>query len=373
MADDYDRPLFYRVASYAAGADRDVVDMVSGNPDWDPPEALREGLREYADGDADAFQYPPSHGLAGLRRALAERRGLERGEDAAERVVVTNGAGEANYLATACGLAAHDGDEVLLTDPVYPYYPSRADLLGADVRQVPVEDDGGLDPGRVREAASEDTAVIVVNSPNNPTGAVYPERTLRELVAVAERYGALLVSDEVYDHYDYSGRFASALAVDSPNRAVVNSFSKSMAVTGLRVGYLVVPRRLADAVRRRHMLVNVTGARPAQYAVLKALRETPASYYERNCERVRDRVERFTEGLDDAGAEYSTPRGGFYVMARFPELAGSLENTKRLIDEAGVAGMPGETFGDSRAEWFRFALVTPHVEEAAERLADYFA
>jgi len=365
---DYDRPVFFHLMEYADGADRDVVDMVSGNPDWEAPPALRAGLREYADAGVDAFQYPPSEGLLELREVIAARRGVD-----VERVIVTNGAGEANYLAMACGLQALDGDEALLTDPVYPYYLDRTEMLGAEPRLIAAEMDGTLDAGAVRAAASDDTALVVVNSPNNPTGGVYGRETKRELVAVAEEHDALLVSDEVYDHFVYDeGAFASALAFDSDHVAVTNAFSKSMAITGFRVGYAVLPEWLVDDARTRHMLVNVAGSRPAQYAVLKALRETPADYYEENRRMLADRIDAFCDALDAAGADYTRPRGSFYVMARFEGYPGTLENVERLIDEAGVAGMPGDAFGRSRAEWLRFSLVPPRAEEAARRLAAYF-
>ncbi|AQL41892.1 aspartate aminotransferase [Halorientalis sp. IM1011] len=364
---DYERPQFFRVMQYADAAERDVVDMVSGNPDWEPPGALRDGLIEYADSDPAGFQYPASEGLLELREEIAARRNVS-----VEQVLITNGAGEANHLAMAEGLTRGTGDEVILTDPVYPYYAGRTNLLGGRARYVAVDDDGQLDSAAVREAASDETALIVVNSPNNPTGAVYPEETVRELVAIAEEYDALLVSDEVYDHFDYSGTFTSALAVDSDHRIVTNAFSKSLAITGFRVGYAIVPEPLMDGFRTRHMLTNVTSSRPAQYAVWRALRETPPDYYAENREMLRERIGAFTDALDAAGAEYTSPEGSFYVMARFPGFSGTMENVERLIDEAGVAGMPGAAFGESRADWFRFALVTPRAADAAERLADYF-
>lgn len=364
---DYQTPQFFRVMQYAAAAEGDVVDMVSGNPDWDSPDGIHEGLREYADlGGAD-YQYPPSEGLRALREEIAARRGVEL-----EQVIVTNGAGEANYLALAGALDRNAGEEILLTDPVYPYYPGKTQLLGGTPRYVPVAEDGALDAEAVRAHASEETAAIVVNTPNNPTGAVYPEKTMAELVGIAEEYDAVLVSDEVYDHYDFSGTFASALAIDSENRVVTNSVSKSMAITGFRVGYGIFPAELVDVARTRHMLVNVTGSRPAQYAVLSALRSTGPDYYEANRERLNGRIETFTDALDSTDADYTDPDGGFYVMARFPDFPGTMENAERLIDEAGVAGMPGETFGEARADWFRFALVTPEVKEAGRRLAEFF-
>jgi aspartate aminotransferase len=367
---DYETPQFFRVMQYAASAEHDVVDMVSGGPDWDPPDALRDGLRAYADADAADFQYPPSVGLERLRAEIADRRGVDT-----DQVIVTNGAGEANHLAMTGALEQMPGEEVLLTDPVYPYYAGRATLLGATTTFAPVGEGGHLDPATVRATASDDTAVIVVNSPNNPLGVTYDAETIAGLVAVAEEYDAVLVSDEVYDHFDYSGRFESALETDSAHRIVTNAFSKSMAITGWRVGYAVFPDPdgdLVDRARTRHMLTNVAGSRPAQAAVFHALRNTGPEYHEAVRSRIRGRIDAFTGALDAVGAEYTDPEGAFYVMARFEDFPGTLENVERLVDEGGVAGMPGEAFGEARAEWLRFSLTTPRVEEAADRLVAFF-
>ncbi|MFC6787058.1 pyridoxal phosphate-dependent aminotransferase [Halobaculum halobium] len=363
----YERPQFFHVMQYAASADRDVVDMVSGNPDWEPPTALRDGLREYADASPDEFQYPPSEGLRELREEIAARRNVD-----ADRIVVTNGTGEANYLAMAAALDRDAGSEVLLTDPVYPYYPGKTELFDAAATLVPTERDGSIDPAQFREAADEETALILVNTPNNPTGAVYSRETMAELAAIAEEVDATLVADEVYDHFDFTGEFESALTLDSDRVIVTTGYSKSMAITGFRVGYAVLPDHLVDAAKTRHMLVNVATSRPPQVAVLNALRETGPDYYADVRAMLRERVATFTDALDAAGAEYTTPDGAFYVLARFDGFPGTMANAKRLIDEAGVAGMPGETFGSARDEWLRFALVTPRAEEAAERLVDYF-
>ncbi|MFB6131575.1 MAG: pyridoxal phosphate-dependent aminotransferase [Salinigranum sp.] len=364
---EYTEPQFFRVMQYALEADRDVVDMVSGNPDWEPPTALREGLRDFADGDVRTFQYPTSEGLRVLREEIAARRGVEEGQ-----VVVTNGAAEANYLAMARAVERDAGSEFLLTDPVYPYYPGKATMLGAEHALVPVEPDGSLDVEAMWDAASDDTAGIVVNTPNNPTGAVYDREAMRSLVDLAEDHDALLIADEVYDHFDHTGAFESALSIDSGNRIVTGGFSKSMAITGLRVGYGIFPPEHAPPAKTRHMLVNISASRPAQAAVARALSETGPDYYEDNRALVRERVESFTDALDAAGASYTRPDGAFYVLARFEEFPGTFENVRRLVDEAGVAGMPGEAFGDAYAEWIRFALVTPRVAEAGERLAAYF-
>ncbi|WP_435073099.1 pyridoxal phosphate-dependent aminotransferase [Halorubrum sp. HHNYT27] len=365
---EYEEPKFFHVMQYAAAADRDVIDMVSGNPDWEPPAALREALHEYADLPPDAFQYPPSEGLLELRESIAERRNVDP-----DRVVITNGTGEANYLAMARAFARDAGDEALLMDPVYPYYPGKVNMLGGESTLVPTERDGGLGVAAIREAASADTALIVLNTPNNPTGAVYDIDAVREVVAIADEVDALVVADEVYDHFDLTGSFESALTLSSDRVIVTSGFSKSMAITGFRVGYGIFPERHVADAKTRHMLVNVAGARPSQYAVQHALSETPPSYYAEARDLLAERVEAFTDALDAADAEYNRPEGAFYVLARFEGFPGTMANVKRLVDEAGVAGMPGDAFGTARDEWIRFALVTPRAVDAAERLADYFA
>ena len=364
---EYEEPKFFHVMQYAAAADGDVIDMVSGNPDWEPPTALREALREYADLPTAAFQYPPSEGLLELRESIAERRNVDP-----SRVVVTNGTGEANYLAMARAFARDAGDEALLMDPVYPYYPGKVNMLGGESTLVPTERDGSLDVEAVREAASADTALIALNTPNNPTGAVYDLDAVREVVAVADDVDALVMADEVYDHFDLTGEFESALTLDADRVLVTSGFSKSMAVTGFRVGYGIFPEEHVDDAKTRHMLVNVAGARPSQYAVQHALAETPPDYYAAARDLLRERADAFTDALDAAGAEYSRPEGAFYVLARFEGFPGTMANVKRLVAEAGVAGMPGDAFGTARDEWIRFALVTPRAVEAAERLVDYF-
>ena len=364
---EYEEPKFFHVMEYAAAADSDVIDMVSGNPDWEPPSALREALHEYADLPSDAFQYPPSEGLRELRATIAARRNV-----GIDRIVITNGTGEANYLAMARAFERDAGSEALLMDPVYPYYPGKTELLNGTPTLVPTDRDGGLNVEAIRETASEETALIVLNTPNNPTGAIYDLDAIREVVAVAEAVDALVLVDEVYDHFDLSGSFESALTIGSNRVLVTSGFSKSMAITGFRVGYAILPEEHVFQAKARHMLVNVAGARPSQYAVHHALEATPPEYYESTRELLANRVNAFTEALDAAGAEYSRPAGAFYVLARFDDFPGTMRNVKRLIDEAGVAGMPGDAFGTARSDWIRFALVTPRAVEAAERLAAYF-
>jgi hypothetical protein len=158
---DTDSPLFSHLMAYVDDADRDVADTVSGNPDWEPPTALRAGLREYAGGPSPEFQHPPSEGLEPLREEIAECRGVD-----AERIVITNGGGGANYLAMACGLERCSGDGVVVADPIHPYYSGRTAMLDGDLRPVPVAADGMLNPAAVRERVLRDGAILGI--PRHP-------------------------------------------------------------------------------------------------------------------------------------------------------------------------------------------------------------
>ncbi|ESS07568.1 MAG: aspartate/tyrosine/aromatic aminotransferase [uncultured archaeon A07HB70] len=360
----YDEPLFQQVVAYAADADRDVVGMVSGDPDWGPPPSLREGLHEAADASADDLQYPPSPGLPELRDLLAARHGVSR-----RRVLVTAGATEAVSLGVARALSdEREGDEVVVVDPTYPYYPAQARLHGGRVRRVAAAPDGGLDEAAVREAVGPETAGVVLNDPNNPTGAVYDPDATRAVLETAADHDALLVRDEVYDAFDLSGRFESALALDAPDPVVVSAASKTFAVTGLRVGWAVVPECHVDALQTRHLLTTISASRPAQVAVARALRETGEAYADGARSRLRERRDRFCAALDAVGADYLPPRGGFYVLADLPGVAGDLASVERLIDDAGVAGMPGDAFGAGAEGRVRFSLTTARVDEAGARL-----
>jgi aspartate/methionine/tyrosine aminotransferase len=364
---DYDEPLFQQVIASAERADRDVVRMVSGNPDWEPPAALREGLREAAEAAPPSLQYPPAPGLVDLRELLAARHGVAR-----RRVLVTTGATEALSLGIARALSRDAGDEVVVVDPTYPYYPAQIALHGGEVVRVPAAPDGGLNAAAVRAAVGPETAGIVLTDPNNPTGAVYDPESVRAVLDRAADHDALVVRDEVYEAYDLSGRFESALDLKTEAEVVVvSAASKTFAVTGLRLGWAILPEAHVDLVRRRHLLTTVAASRPAQVATIRALRETDAAYGKRGRERLRKRRDRLCAALDDVGADYLPPQGAFYVLAELPGVTGDLDSIERLINEAGVAGMPGAAFGSAAAEMVRFSLTTDRIEEAAERLRAY--
>jgi aspartate aminotransferase len=365
-----DRSPFAAVQRAASEADHDVVDLVSGSPDWEPPQALRDGLRAYADGDSADFDYPPIAGLPGLRDWIADHHGIER-----EEVLVTTGASEANFLAAAAALEAGHGDTVVVPDPAYPYYGDRVRLLGGSVRRIRLGPTGDLDPDAL-VAIDDDVAAIVLNTPNNPTGAVYDAATMAGVAEAAERADARLISDEVYAPFDRSGQFTSARTV-TQDSVLVGGFSKSLAVTGFRVGYGVFPPALLETARRYHRLCTLTASRPAQSAVLATLEslddgEGIDGLVADHRDRLAERAGTLREALAAGGADVVAPDGGFYVLADLPGVPGTVDGVRTLIEAAGVAGMPGAVFGETIAEHVRFSLVSPRVETAARRLREWF-
>jgi aspartate/methionine/tyrosine aminotransferase len=368
------RSPFEAVQQAVREADRDVLDLSSGSPDWAPPEALREGLRTYAECDPSAFDYPPIAGLPALRAWIATHHDVDR-----EQVLVTTGASEANFLAVAAALAENDGDTVVVPDPAYPYYGDRARLLGGRLGRLTLGPTGELDAEDIEALAGPDparvegeTAAVVLNTPNNPTGAVYDQSTMAEVAGTVDAADATLISDEVYAPFDRSGQFTSARAV-TDDAVLVGGFSKALAITGFRVGYGIFPPRLLETARRYHRLCTLTASRPAQAAVLAALEtlddgEGLSDLVADARRRLGARSETLERALADVGDTVVSPAGGFYVLVDLPGVPGTVDGVRRLIEEAGVAAMPGAVFGETTAEYVRFSLTAERVETAAERL-----
>jgi len=275
----------------------------------------------------------------------------------------------------AATLDATAGDVVLVPDPAYPYYGNRVRLLGGSVRRISLGPPGVLDRDALADV-DDSVAAVAINTPNNPTGAVYDAATMAGVAEAAERVDAHLISDEVYAPFDRSGWFTSARTV-TQDSVLVGGFSKSLAVTGLRVGYGVFPPALLETARRYHRLCTLTASRPAQSAVLATLEslndgQELHDLVSDHRDRLAERTGTLREALAVGGAGVVAPDGGFYVLADLPDVPGTVDGVRTLIDRAGVAAMPGSVFGETTAGHVRFSLVSPRVETAARRLQEWF-
>jgi aspartate aminotransferase len=327
------------------------INLGLGEPDFNPPRAVVDALCRAV--RAGQNHYGPSAGVPALREKLADRyRDREPATDRAN-VLVTGSATE-GLLATA--LALYDpGDEVLVPNPGFVLYAPHARLAGA----VPVP--YSLLPSRqflpdleeLEGLVTSRTRAIVVNSPSNPTGAVFPKATVDRLAALADRHDLTIVSDEVYEEIVYDGP-ATSFWGRSDRAVVVNSFSKMLATTGWRIGFVVAPRALAVEINKMHYHIMACPPTPAQLAVLAGLgsdRATRAMVAE--FRRRRELVVRSLQAIE--GLTTVPPAGAFYAFPRFDWRASSAEVAGALLAR-GLITTPGDAFGSLGASHLRLSF-----------------
>jgi aspartate aminotransferase len=360
----------------------DVLDFGPGEPDFDTPAAIREAAKQALDrGDT---HYGPTAGNAELRRALAgyssERHG--GGWSPSEVVVGVGGKGVLYLLMQAL---VDPGDEVLVFAPYWVSFPEQVRLAGGEPVALPTDATRGFvpDPAVAAGRIGPRTRAIILNSPSNPTGAVIPRQVLAEFADLAARQDLLLIADETYDRFVYPGHeFASCseLRERAGGRVVVvNSFSKTYAMTGWRVGFGLGPEELIAAVARiqGHDVSHPTSF--VQTAALAAL-ELDDAPVRAMLEEYTRRRQRILDGLATIpGMELLPPGGAFYVFPSVKELcrqkgcATSKELVERILLDARVASVPGEAFGAEGFLRLSYALSVPRIDEGIARLRAFAA
>ncbi len=335
-----------------------AINLGLGEPDFEPPPRVLTALCEAVRNGHN--HYGPSAGLPELREKIAERYRDRDPSTGRENVIVTGSASE-GLMATA--LALYDpGDEVLVPNPGFVLYGPQARLVGA----VPVpyslpESRGHLpDVAELESLVSSRTRAIVVNSPANPTGAVLPKSLVDRIVALADRHELTIVSDEVYEGIVYDGPAASFWG-RSDRVVVVQSFSKMLAATGWRIGYLVASRPLAVELNKIHYHVMACPSTPAQVAVLAGLdAPTPGPAMLREFARRRELVVKLLRGIP--GVSCVPPAGAFYAFPRYSWPLASGEVAGALLAR-GVITTPGDAFGSLGASHLRisFAASRPSI------------
>jgi aspartate aminotransferase/aminotransferase len=349
----------------------DVVHLEVGEPDFPtPPHVVDAVQRAIADGNV---KYTVSRGLASLRELIADklrtRNSIEAGAD---RVVVTSG-GMPGILETLLVLVRR-GDTVLIPDPGWPAFELAASLTGAQVVPYPVVRERGYLPDLERlEALAAGARLLIVNSPSNPTGAVYDRATLESLYELARRHGLAVLSDEVYEDIVFDGDHISLSSLDEDGRVVsVFSFSKGFAMTGWRIGYVTGPSQFVETMVKVQEPVVACPSYVAQRAAEAALTGPQGLLAERR-EAYRVRRDSVLPLLREHRLFVSEPQGTFYVMADLSALgADTYATAKRLLLEQRVAVAPGETFGTSGAGLARLSLAGAEttVVEGVRRLGE---
>ncbi len=351
------------------------INLGIGELDHDLFDALKEeAVRRILAGHN---KYTQTAGIPDLREAIAEyyRRRWGCGITA-KNVIITPGASNALFMSIATVLRS--GGEVVIPTPTFPSFSALTIMLGGRAVEVPTSMEEKFRP-RVEDLAgaiSERACAMVINSPSNPTGSVYEDGLIKAILDECRRRGVYLISDEVYERFMYSEEYASlAKYLDTYERVIiVNSFSKTFAMTGWRLGYMIIPDHLYSRVMRLQAFVNACPPSVAQYVALYALRSPEVErMIEAKVAEYKERRDRLWRELRASGVEAHLSEGGIFLFPRIPLAMGSETFCNSLAKSRGVITIPGRAFGAGGEGHFRITLSAPaeRLVEAAKRIASF--
>jgi len=349
-------------------ADEDTINLGLGQPDFQPPEgaiaAYYQAMRDGHNG------YGSTYGLEELREAIANdysryKSGLDK-----ENVLMHVGATQAFRITTESII--EEGEEVLYPEPGFVLYDSQIKLAGGKPVPYPVEQRYDFVPQieDLEKRKTPKTKAIIVNSPSNPTGGVFPEEEVRKIVSWAEENDLLIISDEVYEKMIYKGEHVSFLG-DYENVIMINSFSKVFAMTGWRVGYTITRKDWVEELGKVNYYNIACPPTATQHAVLHALKNE-LDFVDNMTETFRERRDIIVDRLNDiSGFECLKPKGAFYVFPSFDFDLTSKELAMELLDE-GVIVTPGTAFGPTGEGHLRlsYANSTENIEKAMDIVED---
>lgn len=350
----------------------DVIRLEVGEPNFPTPPHIVEAAYQAA---RNGFtKYGPSAGLLSLRELLAQRVERVNGYAVtAEQVNVSVGGVQGVFAAFLALLDA--GDEVLVPDPGWPNYEMGLLLGGAVPVHYPLYIEHGFVP-RLEDLeglVTPRTKLLIINSPSNPTGAVFPRQTIEALVDFAQRHDLYVMADEVYDQFVFEGEHASP-AIYDPERVIsIYSFSKIYAMTGWRVGYVVSNAKLAQTIAKiqepQISCVSSVGQKAAETALTG-----PQGCVQEMCDSYRQRRDVVVKLLKEQGYYVYTPQGAFYIMVDIRDSGlDSRQFALRLLEERRVAIAPGTAFGNYGRNSVRISLATEQslLLEGVQRLGDF--
>lgn len=360
-----------RLAKELERSGRRILHLQVGEPDFDTPdhikrageEAIRRGMTKYT----------PSPGLPQLREKIAERLGEEKGIDLKpDNVIITPGAKHAIFCALVATLDS--GDEVIIPSPCWTY-EAMVKIAGGRPVFLPTREEDGFvpEPERIEEKITGRTRLILLNYPNNPTGAIIDRKSLEQIILIAKRHRLWILSDEIYDKLTYERKSSSALEFpDVFDRIIyINGFSKTYAMTGWRLGYAVAPEELISEMVKIQEATTSCVPGFVQMAGIAAL-DGPQDFVE-NMRREywtrRDLAVYLLNSIE--GVRCGKPGGAFYTFPNISEIGvPSLEFCERLLQEEGVAAVPGSGFGPGGEGHLRVSFATsPEViREGVEKI-----
>jgi aspartate/methionine/tyrosine aminotransferase len=327
--------------------DHGAINLSQGFPDYDPPAELIAAAHEALDGDH--HQYAATWGAPLFRQALARKQsrfmGLDLDPEA--NIVVTCGSTEAMMAAlmTAC----NPGDKVIVFSPFYENYTADTILSGADPIYVTLRPpEYTFDPDELRLAFQQRPKALILCNPSNPTGRVFTRKELETIAGLAQEFDAFVITDEVYEHIIYPPNehtYIASLPGMFERTISIGSLSKTYAVTGWRLGYVIAGPKIIAGVRKVHDFLTVGAPHPLQIAAVTALK-FPDSYYKQLAADYLERRELFLAYLDRAELAYTKPEGAYYVLIDISKFGYQDDNDfcLWLAKDIGVAAVPGSSF-----------------------------
>lgn len=354
---------------------RDIVHLEIGEPDFDTPENIIEAA---CDALHKSFtHYGPSAGMPQLRETIAQYVSETRGVEAtADEVVVVPG-GKPIIFFTIMALV-EEGDEVIYPNPGFPIYESMIDFLGAKAVPIPLHEemDFRFDVDQLAGLINDRTKLIILNSPQNPTGGMLTKEDLEGIARAIGDRNIMILTDEIYSRLIFEGEHHSIMSLPGmKDRCILlDGFSKTYAMTGWRMGYGVMRADLATHVARLMTNSNSCTASFTQMAGIEALRG-PQGSVDEMCAEFKKRRDIMVAGLNQIkGFSCRLPKGAFYVFPNIKKTGwASKKLADALLDEAGVAALSGTAFGDFGEGYLRFSVANSieNIEKALERVGDW--
>ncbi len=323
-----------------------IIHLEVGEPDYLPPVNVKNELLKTF--EKKRIHYTQTNGVPTLRKLIAQERSVKE-----ENVIVTPGARFAVFSAMVSNLSI--GDELIISEPAWPAYRDCANFIGVKVKAIRtnVEQKWDLDLDQLKQLISSNTKMIVLNSPNNPTGKIIREREIDDILKLARKNDIFVLSDEVYSMYSYIP-YKSILDFGYDKSIMVSSFSKSHAMTGFRVGYAISSKDIIDRISKIQAIAITSVAEPMQYAAIAAMNSNVI----KNITLIKKRLDFIKSELENLPCEFVNPDGGMYYFVRFNNSMDVNKIIFNLLNE-GVAVAPGIGFGETYFDFIRISACQP--------------
>jgi len=323
-----------------------IIHLEVGEPDYLPPVNVKNELLKTF--EKKRIHYTQTNGVPMLRKLITQERSVKE-----ENVIITPGARFAVFSAMVSNISV--GDELIISEPAWPAYRDCANFIGVKVKAVRtnVEQKWELDLDQLEQLITSNTKMIVLNSPNNPTGKIIREREIDEILKLARKNDIFVLSDEVYSMYSYIP-YKSIIDFGYDKSIMVSSFSKSHAMTGFRVGYAISSKDIIDRISKIQAIAITSVAEPMQYAAIAAMN----SNVTKNITLMKKRLDFIKRELENLPCEFINPDGGMYYFVRFNNSIDVNKIIFNLLNE-GVAVAPGLGFGETYFDFIRISACQP--------------